>query len=148
MPSGRLSKFWQHFTAQNDWAIAQQVIRTAMVARLGVTTLMHLSSLPLLPPPPLPGTLYPLILWEPFLPAVTVTSFIISAIVVFSHYVILIPSADQKDSTLARTLFEHVIAYFRVPQALLSVSGTEFTSVNWKQLQTILRCSFFMTSPY
>lgn len=55
----------------------------------------------------------------PFL-AIRGMRFIISLIDVFSHYVILFPTADHKAYIMATDLFQHQVTYFGVPAVVLS----------------------------
>ena len=74
--------------------------------------------------------------------------FILTVVDCFSKYVILIPLKDHKASTVSRMLYERVIAYFGVPNRILSDRGAEFTGQIWKNLLEIFGVQRILTSPY
>ena len=74
--------------------------------------------------------------------------YIITIIDSFSRFCIAVPSRDHTAETVSRILYERVVAYFGVPEYILSDRGTEFTGHIWKRMLDLLGCNRLLTSPY
>ena len=74
--------------------------------------------------------------------------FVLSVMDCFSRYVILIPLWQHTAEAVSRALYENVIAYFGVPQCILSDRGAEFRGMVWESLLDLLGIKRHMTSPY
>lgn len=74
--------------------------------------------------------------------------FVVSLIDDFSRYVISVPVADHTTTTVAKTIYCHLIAYFGIPAAMLSNQGAEFIGNIWVQLQAMIGCEMHHSSPY
>lgn len=49
---------------------------------------------------------------------------------------------------MAKALYCNLIAYFGVPATILSNHGTEFMGNTWSQLQAMIGCRMYHSSPY
>ena len=74
--------------------------------------------------------------------------FIVTMMDVYSRYIMAIPVQDHTAQTISKCLYEHVVAYFGVPQPILSDRGAEFTSCVWESLTQVLGTNIRMASPY
>ena len=74
--------------------------------------------------------------------------FIVTVMDVYSRYLIAVPVKDHTAQSVSKCLYEHVIAYFRVPHSILSDRGTEFTGRVWESLTHLLGTEVRLTSPY
>ena len=74
--------------------------------------------------------------------------FIITIMDVYSRYFIAVPTKDHTAQTVARCLYEQVIAYFGVPRSILSDRGSEFTGLVYQSLAHLLGTEVRLTSPY
>ena len=63
--------------------------------------------------------------------------FILSVMDCFSRYLILIPMKNHTAETVSRSLYERVIAYFGVPENILSDRGAEFTGKIWANIMLL-----------
>ena len=74
--------------------------------------------------------------------------FIMTIVDCFSKYTILVPIRDHTATTVSRILYERVVAYFGLPDRILTDRGTEFTGNVWTNLLMTLGIKPMMTSPY
>lgn len=74
--------------------------------------------------------------------------FIISIIDCYSKFSILLPQADHSASTVARLIFDRVVAYFGVPERILTDNGPEFSGRVWHALKELLGHEVVHSSPY
>lgn len=141
-----LDKFLQRFIADNDCITAKQVLSNCHGCQMG-------SDYTHRPVPPgsisssSPWHTLAIVFMGPFTASHGYLC-VLSAIDVFSRYVILIPTPDHLATMAARCIYECIIASLGVPQTILSDRGAEFTGYVWNQVQNILGCSLSMTSPY
>ena len=74
--------------------------------------------------------------------------YIVTMMDVYSRYLIASPVRNHKASTVSRSLYESVVAYFGAPQSILSDRGAEFTGMVWESLTQMLGAKIKLTSPY
>lgn len=66
----------------------------------------------------------------------------------FTKYAVAIPTKDQKASTVAKTLWEHLLVHYWFPERLYSDQSRDFESHTIKELCAIAGIHKVRTSPY
>lgn len=65
----------------------------------------------------------------------------------FTKYAVAIPTKDQKASTIAKTLWEHILLHNGFPERLHSDQGKDFKSHTIKELCALAGICKVRTSP-
>ena len=78
------------------------------------------------------------VIMVPLPPTHTDKRFIASIIDCFSKYITLEPTGSHNAISVSMIIYQRVVAYFGIPNKIISDRGTEFTGADWKQLMKIL----------